>query len=129
MPRLPSEGDAAMKTKMLVVALSTIVAAPSAHAHLLNGLNLDVSKTSAHRSARVIHDVFSKNKHAHEAQRIVACESRFRVKAKNGAYWGLFQMDSGTRDAYDWGWTRRKQTRAAHKLYLERGWSPWSGCT
>lgn len=120
-----------LRRRALVVALVAIVGtAPAARAHLRDDVNVDVRRKNARRTARVIHDVFTHRKKAHQAQKVVGCESGFRVRVKssNGEYWGLFQMGSGARDAYDWGWTRRKQTRAAHEYYLDAGWDPWAYC-
>ena len=120
-----------MKPRILVAALTVVaVTVPTAHAHLLDGLKRDVSRRSARHTARVIHDVFNRRNKAHEAQKVVSCESSFRVtiKSSNGEYWGLFQMGSGARSNYDWGWTRRQQTRAAHAYFRDAGWSPWAYC-
>ena len=119
-----------MKKAFLIAFMTLLIGAAPATAHLLDRLPRDVSRKSARHTARVIHDIFSRSKKAHEAQKVVSCESGFRVRVKssNGDYWGLFQMGPGARSTYGWGWERRAQTKAAHKYYLDEGWTPWSWC-
>lgn len=73
---------------------------------------------------------------AAHARRIVACESSWNPGAKhrnrNGTTdYGLFQLnDGGTLQSL--GLTRAEaldpvaNVRAAHRLYLRRGWEPWA---
>ena len=73
---------------------------------------------------------------AAHARRIVACESSWNPGAKhrnrNGTTdYGLFQLnDGGTLQSL--GLTRAEaldpvaNVRAAHRLYLRRGWKPWA---
>lgn len=75
------------------------------------------------------------------ATRIAQCEStalapeavarRYKLGrwAKNGQYVGVFQMGKAERRKY--GFYRRGasalvQVRSAYRLYLDRGWQPWS---
>lgn len=63
-----------------------------------------------------------------EAFNIVACETggTYSTRAVNGQYLGLFQMGSFARARYGHGDSARAQARAAHRYFLEAGWSPWS---
>lgn len=61
-----------------------------------------------------------------KALSVAWCESRFNVYARNGQYLGLFQMGSFARSHYGHSWNAWGQARAAHRYYLDAGWSPWS---
>lgn len=63
--------------------------------------------------------------HCSEALRVAWCESRFNVYARNGMYWGLFQMGSFARARYGHSWNAWGQSRAAYRYFLDAGWSPW----
>jgi hypothetical protein len=59
---------------------------------------------------------------------VVACETggTYSTTAQNGQYLGLFQMGSFARARYGHGSSARAQARAAHRYYVDAGWSPWS---
>ena len=61
-----------------------------------------------------------------KALQVAWCESRFDVYARNGQYLGLFQMGEYARSTYGHSWTALGQARAAHRYYMDAGWSPWS---
>lgn len=62
-----------------------------------------------------------------EAFNIVACETggTFSTNARNGQYLGLFQMGGWARARYGHGSTAYAQARAAHRYYMDSGWSGW----
>ncbi len=57
---------------------------------------------------------------------VVWCESRYSTTATNGQYVGLFQMGTWARARYGHGWTASAQSHAAHRYYVECGWSGWT---
>jgi len=63
-----------------------------------------------------------------QAFNIVACETggAYNTNATNGQYLGLFQMGSYARARYGHGSSADAQARAAHRYWLDSGWSPWS---
>lgn len=62
-----------------------------------------------------------------EAWEVARCETggTFSVWANNGQYLGLFQMGDYARLRYGHGWNPWAQARAAHRYWLDAGWSPW----
>ncbi len=56
---------------------------------------------------------------------VVQCESNFDIHNQTGQYWGLFQMGEWARANYGFEWDAWQQTRGAHELYKDMGWSPW----
>lgn len=58
---------------------------------------------------------------------VIACETgdRYNTTARNGQYLGLFQMGAWARARYGHGATARSQARAAHRYWVDAGWSPW----
>ncbi len=62
-----------------------------------------------------------------QAIRVADCETggTFSVHARNGQYLGLFQMGDYARSTYGHSWTALGQARAAHRYFLDAGWSPW----
>ncbi len=61
---------------------------------------------------------------------IVACETgdRYNTTADNGQHENIFQMGLSERRTYGWhvaGDPPMKAARAAHAMWLARGWSPW----
>lgn len=69
--------------------------------------------------------VFGNN--AHEAINVATCESGMNIYAKNGQYFGLFQMGIHERAIYATvGYTTAyEQTVAAYNYFKVSGWSPW----
>jgi hypothetical protein len=67
-------------------------------------------------------------KYCGQALRVAYCESRFNIWARNGQYFGLFQMGSHERATYGDGYNAWAQSRAAFRYFLDsgRGWGPWS---
>lgn len=65
--------------------------------------------------------------HGSEAVAVARCETggTFSVTASNGQYLGLFQMGSYARARYGHGYTPLAQARAAHRYFVDAGWSPW----
>ena len=62
------------------------------------------------------------------AQRVAWCESRFNPHARNGQYWGLYQVSSHWRRTVPgWGWTLEAQARHALRVYRRTGstWRHW----
>jgi hypothetical protein len=54
------------------------------------------------------------------------CESRFETWARNGQYWGIWQLGKHERAKYGYGPTALAQARGAVRLWRARGWEPWS---
>jgi hypothetical protein len=52
------------------------------------------------------------------AHKVVFCESRFRVEARNGRHHGLFQIRNGSYDP-------AANIEQAYQMYKKRGWRPW----
>lgn len=69
-------------------------------------------------------------RYADEAVRVAWCESRLTTTARNGQYFGLFQMGSQERRLYAHGRYRTAldQARAARNYFRASGrdWSPWT---
>jgi hypothetical protein len=63
--------------------------------------------------------------HANEALTVARCESGLSTRASNGQYQGLFQMGGYARSRYGHSDTAVGQARAAHRYYMDAGWSPW----
>lgn len=63
--------------------------------------------------------------HAAEAINVAGCESHFSVYATNGQYLGMFQMGDYARGKYGHSNTPYGQAVAAHKYFMDSGWSPW----
>ena len=68
-----------------------------------------------------------------QAWSVAWCESRFRERATNGEYRGVFQLSLSWRlyfrrlhhQWHDVGYTASENVRAAHAIYRAQGWSPW----
>jgi hypothetical protein len=77
-------------------------------------------------TARVICSVFGR--YCFEALRVARCESGLSVYARNGQYFGLFQM--GWRERARFGGSTLsvwEQSRAAyHYFRVAGGWGPWT---
>lgn len=67
-------------------------------------------------------------KHRKRAIRIMMCESGGSVTARNGEYYGLFQLGKRERETYAGRGYRTgfQQVHAAYNLWSYRGWQPWS---
>lgn len=63
-----------------------------------------------------------------QAWLVAGCESGPQRSpwARNGSYYGAFQMGSYARAAYGHGWNIWVQARAAHRYWLAAGWAPWT---
>lgn len=61
-----------------------------------------------------------------KAVEVARCESTLRTHAKQGQYLGLFQMGANERARYGHGEDVVSQVRAAHALFMHRGWQPWT---
>lgn len=59
------------------------------------------------------------------AVRVAWCEGSFAPNAKNGQYWGTFQMGSDERETYGHGNTIAEQVEAAADYWEVSGWNPW----
>ena len=64
--------------------------------------------------------------HCTEALHVARCESGFNVYARNGQYWGIWQMGSFARAKYGHSWDAWGQSRSAYRYFLDAGWSPWA---
>ncbi|HVL52397.1 MAG TPA: hypothetical protein VM754_12955, partial [Actinomycetota bacterium] len=64
--------------------------------------------------------------HGEKAVKVARCESTMRTNAKSGQYLGLFQMGANERADYGHGSDAVTQVLAAHALFLDRGWQPWT---
>jgi len=64
------------------------------------------------------------------AQHVAWCESKYYMWAKNGKYYGVFQMSSSARLKYSNGnyYGFYNQVLAAHRMYKKEGWKPWASC-
>lgn len=62
-----------------------------------------------------------------QAWTITGCETgyTYSVWASNGQYLGIFQMGNIERRRYGHGNNVWAQSRAAHRYWLQSGWSPW----
>jgi hypothetical protein len=65
---------------------------------------------------------------------VADCESGLNTRATNGQNLGLWQFRIETWRNYGGSGDPRDaspaaQTQVAWRLFLERGWSPWPGCT
>jgi len=62
------------------------------------------------------------------AMSVVRCETggTYSPYARNGQYWGIFQMGSRERARYGHSWDVWGQARAAHAYYVDAGWSRWA---
>ena len=58
---------------------------------------------------------------------VVSCETggTYSTTATNGQYLGIFQTGSWFRARYGFGSSARAQARAAHRGWVELGWSQW----
>jgi hypothetical protein len=61
-----------------------------------------------------------------KAVQVARCESTLRPHAKKGQFLGLFQMGANERVEYGHGEDALAQVLAAHALFLDRGWQPWT---
>lgn len=61
-----------------------------------------------------------------KALQVAWCESRWHAGARNGQYFGLFQMGAYARSRYGHGPDALTQALAAHAYYLDAGWRPWA---
>ena len=91
-------------------------AAPPAPAKPLDLASLSVEEMIRH--------VFGP--HGDKAVQVARCESTLRTHAKRGEFLGLFQMGANERADYGHGPDALAQVLAAHKLFLHRGWQPWT---
>lgn len=59
---------------------------------------------------------------------VISCETggTYSTTAHNGQFLGLFQMGSWARRRYGHGSTARQQARAAHRYFMDSGWSGWT---
>jgi hypothetical protein len=75
----------------------------------------------------IIRQVFGQ--YGGQALRVAACESGYRVTARNGQYFGVFQMGSSERAQFGGSsLSAWDQVRAAHRYFVASGldWSPWA---
>lgn len=82
---------------------------------------VDVSKLSVED---LIRNVFGTE--GDKAVAVARCESTLRTQAKKGQFMGLFQMGANERADYGDGPDALAQVQAAHALFLDRGWQPWT---
>lgn len=61
-----------------------------------------------------------------KAVEVARCESTLRTHAKKGQFHGLFQLGANERADYGHGPDALAQVLAAHALFLDRGWQPWT---
>lgn len=61
-----------------------------------------------------------------KAVEVARCESTLRTHAKKGQFHGLFQLGANERADYGDGTDALGQVMAAHALFLDRGWQPWT---
>lgn len=61
-----------------------------------------------------------------KAVQVARCESTMSPEAKKGQFLGLFQMGANERGEYGHGADPLAQVLAAHALFLDRGWQPWT---
>lgn len=61
-----------------------------------------------------------------KAVAVARCESTLRTHAKKGQFHGLFQLGANERADYGHGPDALAQVLAAHALFLDRGWQPWT---
>ena len=63
-----------------------------------------------------------------QALRVAQCESGMSVGARNGQYWGLFQLGLFARTRYGHAWNAWAEAQAAYRYFLDSGrdWSPWT---
>ncbi|CAN5825510.1 hypothetical protein BH23ACT12_BH23ACT12_00890 [soil metagenome] len=61
-----------------------------------------------------------------KAVEVARCESTLRPQARKGQFQGLFQMGANERADYGHGPDALAQVVAAHALFLDRGWQPWT---
>jgi hypothetical protein len=75
-----------------------------------------------------IHEVFGV--HGRKAVRTFKCESKLNpaARSKSGRHLGIGQLGPAERARYGHGPDARTQLKAAHALFLERGWQPWAAC-
>ena len=66
--------------------------------------------------------------HCRDAVAVARCESRLQTWARNGQYFGLFQLGASERLLFGHGESAVEQARAAHRYFVASGrdWSPWS---
>lgn len=82
---------------------------------------VDVSKLPVEE---LIRHIFGRE--GDKAVAVARCESTLRTNAKKGQFLGLFQMGANERADYGYGPDALTQVLAAHALFLERGWQPWT---
>lgn len=65
--------------------------------------------------------------HGEAAISVAKCESGLSTTARNGQFYGIFQMGENERATYGDGSTALAQSQAAHKYFIASGsdWSPW----
>lgn len=61
-----------------------------------------------------------------KAVEVARCESTLRTQAQKGQFQGLFQLGANERADYGHGPDALAQVLAAHALFLDRGWQPWT---
>jgi hypothetical protein len=61
-----------------------------------------------------------------KAVEVARCESTLRTHAQKGQFQGLFQLGANERADYGHGPDALAQVMAAHALFLDRGWQPWT---
>ena len=86
-----------------------------------------------HHVKHVIRQVWGPDWRELQALSVAGCESGFRTHAKNGQYFGIFQMGRSERHTFNpnhpHSTSARRQARGAHRYFVASGrdWSPW-GC-
>ena len=107
--------------------LITAVVVATALAHVANA----EAHTSPRQVKHLIRHTFPH--HYRSAWSVAWCESRFRERAVNGQYAGVFQLSRSWRlyfrhlwHTHDVAYSAGQNVRAAHAIYRAQGWSPWS---
>lgn len=75
----------------------------------------------------IICDVFASR--CAEALEVAYCESHWSTTARNGQYYGLFQVSGHWRRTVPgWGWSAEAQSRHAYRVFKRTGstWAHWS---
>jgi hypothetical protein len=119
-----------ISTAAATALAALLLLAPQASARPIDRYPRIVSQHEAHRVANQINHFFTSKRHRHEARAVSSCESKLNRRARNGQYWGLFQLGETERGEYGWrGWTIKAEVRAAHTMFKLNGhsWARW-GC-
>lgn len=115
----------------VIVLFTAMTSWWTTHAHAVHWVHdkcLDTEKKCRH-VAQVIHRVWRNDDQAHTAQRVFSCESGLYKWSRHGdsstQYKGIASLGRSERHTYGFGWRVLIQMRAAHRLFVARGWAPW----